>query len=92
LTTFTFAFGRPSSYNKEIFDREVKNLNANLKLYNDLLVFFSSFLLGHLQEMCLIFSGFFGAALVLIVFFPQSSKRRRLKSMKTPSFLTGLTI
>ena len=61
-----------------------ENLNSNLVSF--------SFLHDHLQGTCLIFSGFFGAALVQIGFFPQSSKRRRPKSMKTPSFSTGLTI
>ena len=61
-----------------------ENLNSNLVSF--------SFLHDHLHGTCLIFSGFFGAALVHIGFFPQSSKRRRPKSMKTPSFSTGLTI
>ena len=67
-------------------------MNPTLKLFNDLSVSFAFFLLDHLQEMCSIFSGFFGAAPVQFVFVPQSSKRRRLKSMREPSFSTGSTI
>ena len=67
-------------------------MNPTMKLFNDLSVSFASLLLDHLQETYLIFSGFFGAASFQFGFVPQSSKRRRLKSMKAPSFSTGSTI
>ena len=72
----------------KINDLSDENLNSALKIFNDLLsVSFVSFLLCHLHETCLMFSGFYGAALVQIVFVRQSSKRRRLESMKSLSFL-----
>ena len=62
------------------------------KLFNDLFVSVDSFLVGTLQEICLTYPYFVGDELVQIGFSHQSSKRKRLKSMKRSSFLTGSTI
>ena len=63
-----------------------------MKTFSDLFVSVDFFLLGNLQEICLTFPDFVGEWLVQIGFSHQSSKWKRLKSMKRSSFSTDSTI